>query len=50
METDIDVTSAIHMKEKEDKNGSKSVTCIMQNFIALSESHAVKKVLCEQES
>lgn len=47
METATDVTTAIHTKEKEEENGSRSVTCIMQNFIAMYELYATKKVLCE---
>jgi len=46
METATDVAAAIHKKEKEE-NGSRSVICIMQNFIAVYELHAVKKVFCE---
>lgn len=47
METATDVTAAIHKKEKEEENGSRSVTCIMQNFIVMYELRAVSKVLCE---
>lgn len=47
METGTDVTAAIHKKGKEEENGTRSVTCIMQNFIAMYELHTVNKVLCE---
>lgn len=46
METTTDVTAAIHKKEK-DENGWRSVTWIMQNFIAIYELHTVFKVPCE---
>lgn len=49
METATDVTAAIHKKEKEEENRSRSVTCIMQNFIAMYELHAVNKVLYEPQ-
>lgn len=47
MATATDVTTTIHKKEKEEGNGSRSVACIMQNFIAMYELYATKKVLWE---
>lgn len=50
METATDVTTAIHTKEKEEENGSRSVAFIMQNFIAMYELYATKKSFVNPES